>query len=291
MLSAQPKECKHSIYFEPGDPGVSEAFRREGVAVIRGFYKECPDFSTFIEELQRLAGELYLKELGMPGPDSLEATLMALSAHRRDAAVPLYHLATQPMKLMSGNQLKSGARTIALLKLLLGNDALLGCTHGSDNMLAVPPGEEFDRYILPIHQDFPYQLQSQAQIAFWIPLSAYTEGVGGLRVWPGSQSLGLLPSCKNANGHFECVPEPGQIERFSPHELVWDKGDLVVLDAFMLHQGIPNTTRDKIRLIQIFRYTDLIHPSAATMQWYSVVYPRRGTTLNAEFPGFDHTVS
>ena len=47
-------------------------------------------------------------------------------------------------------------------------------------------------------------------------------------------------------------------------------GDVAVIHTFSLHRSEHNLSRDRTRLVQLFRYADLNQPAAAALGWASV---------------------
>jgi ectoine hydroxylase-related dioxygenase (phytanoyl-CoA dioxygenase family) len=112
-------------------------------------------------------------------------------------------------------------------------------------------------------------------------------GVGGLRVWPGSHQLGLCPCRKNVNGHYEAQIAEEALARFHPVEIAWNYGDLLVIDGLLLHQALPNQTPDRMRLVQLFRYSNVRTEEATSYFWQSHIYTRRGVNFAEAYPSYD----
>ena len=281
-LQAQSK-CRDSIVRvnNPSDVNqIRSVFNEYGAVVLKDFFKGDPIFEKYVHELKWLALSLMAK-LGIQGDESapLETLVSQLFQQNPKAPIPLYHLGTQPIQLVVGNQLKYSDRCLKIARAILGESAILGSPSASDSLIGFPPGREFERVLLPIHEDFPYLLQSSRQITFWLSLSPYVEGVGGIDLWLGTHKNGLYRSKKLESGHYEAEISQEQLARFSMASVNWDFADLVIMDAHLLHRGCPNRTLDRTRIVQLFRYTDLRDPKAIEYFWKSKVFPRSGTDI------------
>jgi hypothetical protein len=139
----------------------------------------------------------------------------------------------------------------------------------SDTLHVFPPGAENFRFNLPIHQDYPYLMQSPAQITLWLNLGEEAD-CGGVTVWRRSHTLGLLPCRPNAHGHLEVIDGERHATSFDPIFVGGGFGDVAVIHTFSLHRSEHNLSRDRTRLVQLFRYADLNQPAAAALGWASV---------------------
>ncbi|MCC6850402.1 MAG: phytanoyl-CoA dioxygenase family protein [Deltaproteobacteria bacterium] len=107
----------------------------------------------------------------------------------------------------------------------------------------------------PPHQDYFFLrangfAASDRTWAAWIPLGDCPRAVGGLAVIPGSHRDGLLPHvARDRRGPEVAVPADA-CWASSPMRA----GDVVLVDCFTIHCGLPNATRDRVRLSVDFRY-------------------------------------
>lgn len=76
----------------------------------------------------------------------------------------------------------------------------------------------------------------------WIPLAPAPEELGGLAVATGSHRQGCMP--------VEALPPLGGLWRTSAYE----PGDVVLMHEALVHTGLPNRSRDGIRLSIDVRY-------------------------------------
>lgn len=266
----------------------AELFNEYGVLHLPGLLRGAAVFEQLVRDIQRLVAQLLARAgVDAASAPSLEAQINLLRTVAPTYPAYLYDMLTRPMKLLSGNLLKQHPAFVALAQHSFGPDALLASPFQSDNFLMVPPGQEADRFVLPIHQDFPYQMQSAQQLTFWLSLSEWTPGVGGVKVWPGSQRLGLCRCRKNANGHYEAQLSDAELAQFEGCEIAWNYGDVLVLHGLTLHQALPNRTADRTRLVQLFRLADVNTAESAAYFWQSNIYTRRGVSFAEAYPAYD----
>jgi ectoine hydroxylase-related dioxygenase (phytanoyl-CoA dioxygenase family) len=134
-------------------------------------------------------------------------------------------------------------------------------------MLFMPNMERAGNSYQDQHQDYPHLLQSPRQVTFWIPLCKFAPSMGGISIYPGSHSSGLLPfKINEKNSHYE-VYDLSQLGR--PVVVDWDLYDIVVLDGMVVHGTVPNHCPSAARITQLFRYSDLSHPDAVASGWVS----------------------
>lgn len=107
----------------------------------------------------------------------------------------------------------------------------------------------------PPHQDYFFLREnayadSDRTWAAWIPLGDCPRTVGGLAVLPGSHRHGLLPHvARDRRGPQVTVPA-GACWASSPLRA----GDVVLVGCLTVHRGLPNASRDRVRLSVDLRY-------------------------------------
>ncbi|MEE2707157.1 MAG: phytanoyl-CoA dioxygenase family protein [Planctomycetota bacterium] len=106
-----------------------------------------------------------------------------------------------------------------------------------------------DKYLFEWHQDYPYIMDSEDAVVFWIPMHDITHQNGCLNLAPGSHSLGLLPmrihdlrnTANNKQGFME-IADPAIADDFPQIELPMEAGDVLVFSTLMLHASGQNTS-------------------------------------------------
>jgi len=256
---------------------IYNKFWEYGVIHFPNFLKEDEPFNNYLNDLKSIANLIFFKHCKkFSAPDSLEDILSLSFQSNPQANVPLYHLGTQPNQLVSGNKLKSSEKLIKLTTWILGDDAILATPVSGDTLSGFHASKSLDHMVLPIHEDFPYILQSSRQITIWISLSHYHEDLGKLEFWLGSHKHGPHDFIKDKFNRFEAKVSDEQLAQFKHISVKWDFSDLIIMHTHMLHRGQINRSNDKTRLIQIFRYTDLMDPVARNYDWRSNVWDRPG---------------
>jgi hypothetical protein len=193
----------------PGDIPAREAeigaaYQRHGVVVFPGLLAGNPALDGFLAALRYLFGRILARYgEGVGDDEDIGDILVRLKAIAPLDGRIVADMGTQHNKLVEANRLKYADFVMALLRLAFGPDAVLATPQAGDTLHLFMPGEEFHRYNLPIHQDYPYLMQSPLQATLYLGLSKPYPGAGGLEFWPGSQRLGVLPCGLNAHGAFE----------------------------------------------------------------------------------------
>jgi ectoine hydroxylase-related dioxygenase (phytanoyl-CoA dioxygenase family) len=252
---------------------IAGAFEESGIVVLKGILSGRSEYENYLTDLRSLLTVLMEDKLREAKSRSRELDDLLLGVFQADPYYPRYihDLGTHPMKLLSGNILKYQPDLLSLVRRIHGPRAMVASPTGSDNLLLFFPGKEFEKYTLPLHQDFPYIMQSAAQITVWVPLTKRYEGVGGFAGWLGSHKLGI---CKNRHGDngLEVVVPKAELEAFERFVVDWELGDVVISHSLLLHQSEPNITKEKVRAVQIFRFSDLMTDEAKAYMWQSTAY-------------------
>ena len=111
----------------------------------------------------------------------------------------------------------------------------------------------------PMHQDWPYfPTANDTMIAGIIHVSAATDEMGCLRVYPGSHKLGRIEGSdgRRANATLDQYP----IEDATTVEC--NPGDVIFFHYFTLHGSMPNRSQAtrKTVLCQLYAGTDQVEP-------------------------------
>jgi len=265
---------------------LAATFREEGALVLRGFFANDARFQALVGDLTRIVRRLLGPEAGEAAPRStrFDDLVTTLAARDRRRAGLLYDLGTRPAKLLSASEVKLHPDVLALVRAIFGDGAIVGTPALGDTFHLFPPGAENFKFNLPMHQDYPYLIQSPAMITAWLNFGATHEDVGGITLWPRSHTLGLLPQRRTELGHLEVIPSSTQLAAFEPVDVVADVGDLVLMDGLLWHRSNRNLTSDRTRIVQLFRYTDLSHPLSVAQRWRSTEAGGGGLTLEEAHP-------
>ena len=250
---------------------LAATFRQYGALIFRGFFAEDERFRALHTDLER-----FVRILGQgkaanssPPPAGWSDRVVGLAAGERAQTGLFRDLAGQPPKLLSSAQVRTHPALLALVYAIFGDHALLSGLEAGDTFQVFPPGAEGYGQTLPIHQDYPYLMQSPAMITAWINFGETDPDAGGLTLWPGSHKLGLRAQRRTSAGHLEVVDAEDDLCAVEEVDVVAEMGDLVLMDALLWYRSNPNLSQDKTRVVQHFRYCDLSHPVAIKHQWLS----------------------
>ena len=263
-----------------------DLYHEYGVVIFPGLLKEHPLFASYLDAL-RYMFRVLLARHGVKVTDThdLGDLLVRLNAVQPIDGKIITDMGTQPNKLVDFNRLKYSQLVSSVLSAVHPQDAIMATPQAGDTLHFFAPGERYLRYNLPIHQDYPYLMQSPQQITFYLSMSKYHEGVGGLEYWEKSHKLGVLKCEKNKYGAFEVQHGEQLMADYAKASYHWNVGDFAFFDSLLCHKSIPNSTQSHGRVVQIFRFSNIKHPTAERYNWYSTAYNnRRGVDFENEFP-------
>lgn len=265
---------------------LADVFHEQGLVVLRGFFAGNRLFEEYVAELRALFVVLQRK-LGVTVPASSGLREHIAAVFNADNFYPRYvhDIGTHPMKLVSGNLMKYSEPVLAPIRAILGDKALIASPMGSDNLLFFFPGKKFERYALPLHQDFPDIMQSAKQLTVWIPLTEQAPGVGGFQAWPGTHRAGLRANKDGPTG-MEVQVSPAELASVDPIIVESRPGDVVYSHSLLVHKSVPNTSPDQLRAVQLFRFSDISTDESARYFWQSTNYTSQkgSTTFSEAYP-------
>lgn len=202
---------------------------------------------------------------------SLDEALELVAKKDKSLLKHVAGLGTQPNQLVSANELKFNHKFMELAKSLLGPSSVIGTPSAGDTLHIFPPGTDMHKYNLPIHQDYQYLMQSPKQLTYYINFTEKNPDIGGVSFWPKSHKEGIKFSHRNENGSWEII---SGIHSYAQYDIVWDVGDLAIFDSLTWHKSIPNTSKSRCRMVQLFRFSDLNNAEAKKYNWKSTTYKR-----------------
>lgn len=255
---------------------IAEIYDEFGAVIFPGLFSKYDIYETYLSDLRKVMGKIIRRHTQDPLPDDIGELLIALVKHQPLDGRIITDIGTQPNKFFSFNQLKYAGWIKALVDELFGPDSITLTPQAGDTLHFFPPGEKFHRYNLPPHQDYQYLMQSPKQMTFYMGISDYKEGVGGLKIWEKSHKLGVLKSTTNEFGAYEVYDWEKTLQDYKTQDLFWNAGDFGVFDSLLAHSSIPSTSKTASRVVGIFRFSDINHPVAESYDYYSTTYDRRG---------------
>ena len=255
---------------------IATAYRKYGIVILPGFFNKEPDFECYVETIRYLFVKLLSRYNIQSKEKDIGDLLMELQKVAPLDGKIITDLGTQHNKFIAANRLKYSNFIVCFLRQIFGKAAILATPQSGDTLHFFLPGKKFKKYNLPIHQDYPYLMQSRQQVTLHFGLSMFYDDVGGIYYWPQTNRLGVLPSKKKKNGSYK-IADPSIItKRYKRYELFLKQGDVSFFDSLLCHQSIPNRTKNRARINQIIRFSNLNDELAADNNWYSSVYERRG---------------
>lgn len=104
----------------------------------------------------------------------------------------------------------------------------------------------------PPHQDFVFIQGTPETYTAWIPLGDCPKELGGLKVNAGAHRGGMYKYHVSLGAGGMSIPPETLPDRW--HSTDYRAGDVVIFHSLMVHQGLPNLTRDRLRLSVDYRY-------------------------------------
>jgi len=206
---------------------IKAAYERHGLVVFPGMLKDFAPLHGYLDAARYLFDRI-LRRHGhavAPGEDLGDIIVRLKTIAPLEGRI-VADMGTMHNKFVEANRLKYADFVMDLLRVAFGPDAVLATPQAGDTLHLFMPGAEFHRYNLPIHQDYPYLMQSQKQATLYLGLSAPHPDAGCLEFWPGSQRLGVLKCAFNHNGSFEVVDAERVLRDYPRERYFWEIGDV-----------------------------------------------------------------
>jgi ectoine hydroxylase-related dioxygenase (phytanoyl-CoA dioxygenase family) len=223
---------------------VTDAFARDGYFHARNVYCEDMlrrlevDFDRIVAQLER-SGEDINARWGGENMDALDGgKSVVIHTHNVHRYSALWLHAFQDEKFLG------------LVQAMIGPDVVL---HHS-KLFQKPPR---DGAPFPVHQDWWYfPTQNDSMVAATIFLGDADELTGGMRLFPGSHTLGRLNSSSGLGRSESLQAYP--LEKATPINA--RRGDVLFFSYFTLHGSLPNRSANtrKTVLVQMYSGGDQI---------------------------------
>ncbi len=114
----------------------------------------------------------------------------------------------------------------------------------------------------PPHQDFVFIQGTPQTYTAWIPLGDCPKELGGLQLNAGSHRGGVREYHPSLGAGGMSIPPETLPDCW--HSTDYRTGDVVVFHSMMVHRGLPNLTRDRLRLSVDYRYQAPSQPICET---------------------------
>ena len=258
---------------------IAELYHEYGVVIFPKFLNKDKNFKSYISDLDWTFNEIITRHTSKSTPKDLGDKLVLLNKLKAIDGKIITNLGTQPNKFNSFNRIKYSNYINEIISEIYRDKSILVTPQAGDTLHFFPPGNEFFKYNLPAHQDYQYLMQSPEQITFYMGLSKHKDGVGGLRIWEKSHKLGILPTTTNEFGAFEVKDYENTLKGFETLDYNWNVGDFGLFDSLISHSSIPNGSKNKGRIVQIFRFSNINNTQAKEYDFKSATYKREGITF------------
>ena len=258
-----------------------EVYEEFGVVVFRKFFNKDSIFTDFYNDVKMLSAIIIDKHnLNIDLNNSLNRILTEISLTNREEISAIYDLGTRPLKLLNGNRMKTHPLLVEMVKTIFGRKSIVASPYLGDTLHIFPPGKENFKYNLPMHQDYPYLLQSPEQITLYINLGELQKANnGGIKIWPGSHREGISPSTLLENKLRITTNADYFRDNYPEVDIVFDVGDLAIFNSLLQHEGIQNKTACT-RIVQLMRYSNLANDLSTSYSWSSCEGTNRGVQFS-----------
>ena len=245
-------------------------YNKYGVLVFRNFFKYDDIYETFYNDIFKLVKSIKIKKKNKLNKNlNLNELITEVSKTNRKEIGYIYDLGTKPLKLISGIKLKSHPKILGMINSLMKKNSIIANPYLGDTLHIFPPGIENFKHNLPMHQDYPYIMQSPEQITCYINLGELKkDGNGGIKVWIGSHKEGVTKSNKNQQDLRITKNSKYFKDNFKSENFYFDKFDFAIFNSLLQHQGIQNHS-ECTRIVQLIRYSNLNNKESLSYHWQS----------------------
>ena len=258
-------------------------YKKYGVVVFRDFFNGDKIFKNFYNDIKKLT-RIIIKQnrLKINKTYDLNKIITKISKTNRKEIGYLYDLGTRPLKLLSGINLKTHPKIIDIIRTFMSKNHVLAYPYLGETLHIFPPGKENYKYNLPMHQDYPYIMQSPEQITSYINLgNIQPSGNGGIKVWLGSHKEGITDSNKTKKG-LRITKNIKYIQKkYLSENFYFDKGDFAIFNSLLQHEGIQNRSKCT-RIVQLIRYSNLLNQNSSSYYWQSTQESKKRKSIKFE---------
>ena len=258
-------------------------YKKYGVLVFRNFFDGDKIFNEFYGDVKNLVKSIIKhNNLEINTKLDLNKLITKVSETNRKDIGYLYDLGTRPLKLLSGINLKTHPKIIEIIKSLMNKKLILANPYLGETLHIFPPGQDNFKYNLPMHQDYPYIMQSPEQITSYVNLGKLQPyGNGGIKVWLESHKEGVSGSKKLKNGLRITKNNKFFLKKYRSENFYFDKGDFAIFNSLMQHEGIQNHS-ECTRIVQLIRYSNLLNKKSISYKWRSAEDEKKRDTIKFE---------
>ena len=258
-------------------------FKKYGVVIFRGFFNNDKIFEKYYDDLRNLT-KIIIKQnkLKINSRLDLNELITQISKTNRKEIGYLYDLGTRPMKLLSGINLKNHPKIISLMNAFFKNKSILANPYLGETLHIFPPGKENYKYNLPMHQDYPYIMQSPEQITSYINLgNLQPNGNGGIKVWLKSHKDDVVASKKTRSKKRITTNGKYFEEKYLSKNFYFGRGDFAIFNSLLQHEGIQNHS-NCTRIVQLVRYSNILNKKSSSYYWQSTQEAKKRKSIQFE---------
>lgn len=258
-------------------------YKKYGVLVFRNFFDKDKIYNEFYKDIKVLVKTIIKKNnLKIDLKLNLNKLITEVCKTNRKDIGYLYDLGTRPLKLLSGTNLKNHPMLVEIIKLLMNKKSIIANPYLGETLHIFPPGPNNFKYNLPMHQDYPYIMQSPEQITCYINLGKLQPSAnGGIRVWLESHKEGISKSIKLKNGLRISENSKYFLKKYHSEDFYFDKNDFAIFNSLLQHEGIQNHSKCT-RIVQLIRYSNLLDKTSISFRWRSVEEEKKRDTIKFE---------
>jgi hypothetical protein len=258
-------------------------YKKYGLIVFRNFFKNDKIFNDFYTDVKNLVKVIIVdNKVKINLNQNLNKLITEFSYINRKDIGSIYDLGTRPLKLLSGVNLKTHPVISKLVKTLMSKKSIIGNPYLGETLHIFPPGKENYKHNLPMHQDYPYIMQSPEQITSYINLGKLQpQGNGGIKVWLGSHKDGVTKSKIFSDGTRITKNSKYYLKKYNSENFYFDKGDFAIFNSLMHHEGILNHS-NCTRIVQLVRYSNLLNKKSISYRWRSTEENKKRESIKFE---------
>jgi hypothetical protein len=172
-------------------------------------------------------------------------------------------------RLLPVHVLSVDSRLINIAKRMMKNDLVIA----SDVKAVRIDYPDEAKYLFDWHQDYPYIMDSEDAVVFWIPLQDVDDRNGALKVAVGSSKLGLMKlrisdfrNKQNNKQQFMEIVEKDKVNDFPQISVPASIGDVLVFSTMTLHASQPNVST-RARWTAQIRFGNFSNPKSVERDW------------------------
>lgn len=247
---------------------LADKYHRHGCALLKGLFTPDDLLPTqkYIERLVGLRAQHAQLVSDATAKDRFDDGFLALNQQDRHHGSVIFDACRRLLPL---HVLSVDPRLIAIAQALMETETIIA----SDVKAIRVDQPDEDKYLFNWHQDYPFIMDSEDAIVFWIPLHDVDDHNGCLRVAVGSHKLGILPmrvndkrNAQNNKQKFMEIATPSCVDDFPQITVPAELGDVLVFSTLTMHCSQPNRSQHTRWTAQI-RFGNFCHPNAVKRDW------------------------